>query len=254
MKNRHELMGGKEAETFALKTLEELRQQFIDGCEYQNEKNWVASVACMNRISLSKILFYNEILSKITDIPGVIAELGVQWGATTSLLYNLSSIYEPFNFRRRVVGFDTFSGFPASSISSGEKQEGWKENDLSTADNIQETVETCLSAHQAFSAMDHMKRHEFVKGDVVDTLPRWLEENEHETIALCVFDLDLAIPTRAALEAILPRCQKGTILVFDEYSHPRFREEGVAAREYLDAMKIKPIKSPLLPYTSYFVL
>jgi len=254
MKNRHDLMGGNQEEALALENLEKLRQQLIDSCEYQNEKNWVASVACLNRISLSKILFYNEIINKIIDIPGVITELGVQWGATTNLLYNLTAIHDPFNFRRRIVGFDTFDGFPESSISKGEKNQGWKANDLSTSANMQDIAEQCLSAHQSFSAMKHMDRHELVKGDVMSTLPSWLEQNEHETIALCIFDLDLGIPTRESLKNILPRCQKGTVLVFDEYSHPRFREEGVAAREFLDAMKIKPIKSPLLPYTSYFVL
>ncbi len=254
MKNRHSLMGGNQDEIQAVKELEGIRQQLMNSCEYHNEKNWVASVACLNRISLSKILFYNEIMSKIVDIPGVVIELGVQWGATTNLLYNLSAINEPFNFRRRVVGFDTFSGFPASSISSGEAEQGWKPNDLSTTGNIQEIIEKCLSSHQAFSAMKHMERHELVKGDAIETLPTWLEQNEHETVALCIFDMDLGLPTRATLKNILPRCQKGTVLVFDEYSHPRFREEGVAAREFLDAMKIKPIKSPLLPYTSYFVL
>ena len=71
---------------------------------------------------------------------------------------------------------------------------------------------------------------------------------------MCIFDLDLGIPTRECLKNILPRCQKGTILVFDEYNHPQFREEGIVARELLDTMKYKAIKSPYLPYTSYFIL
>ena len=254
MKTRHHLMGGSNEETQALQNLEELRMQLIDSCEYLNEKNWVASIACLNRISLSKLLFYNDIIKKIIDIPGVIVELGVQWGATTSLLYNLTSIHEPYNFRRQIVGFDTFEGFPASSISSGEQSEGWQPNDLSSSPESQEIAENCLSAHQAFSAMKHMSRHEFVKGDVIATLPKWLEDNEHETVALCIFDLDLGIPTSESLKHILRRCQKGSVLVFDEYSHPRFREEGVAARDVLDTMQVKPIKSPLLPYTSFFVL
>jgi predicted O-methyltransferase YrrM len=254
MKTRHQSMGGSQEEQQALAHLEALRQELIDKCSYMNEKNWVASVACMNRISLSKLLFYSEIVKHIVDVPGVILELGVQWGATTNLLYNLTSIVDPFNFRRRIVGFDTFEGFPAGSISSTERAHGWRENDLVAAENAKEIAEQCLSAHQAFSALKHMERHEFVKGDVVETVPKWLAENEHETVAMCIFDLDLGIPTREALKHILPRCQKGSILVFDEYSHPKFREEGVAARELIDTMKVRPIKSPLLPYTSYFVL
>ena len=101
MKSRHESMGGRVEEVNALENLESLRQKLIDQCSYNNEKNWVASVACMNRISLSKVLFYSEIVPQIIDLPGVILELGVQWGATTNLLYNLTAIHEPFNFRRK---------------------------------------------------------------------------------------------------------------------------------------------------------
>lgn len=254
MKNRISSMGGSENEKNALKELEILRNQYIDKCNYQNEKNWVASVACMNRISLSKILFYKEIIDKITDIPGCILELGIQWGATTSLLYNLTSIQEPYNFRRKIIGFDTFEGFPSSSISNLEKNIGWEENALSTVENVDQMINKSLELHQNFSAMPHMKKYELVKGDVVQTLPDWFESNPCETVALCVFDMDLGIPTRKALEEILKHTQKGSILVFDEYSHPLFPEEGRVAREFLEANKFKFKKSIFLPYTAYVVL
>lgn len=254
MKSRHKSMGGRVDEKNALENLENLRQKLVDRCNYNNEKNWVASVTCMNRISLSKVLFYNEIVPQISDLPGVILELGVQWGATTNLIYNLTTIHEPFNFKRKIIGFDTFEGFPESSLSSVEKDEGWSARDLMGSDDAMEIAEACLSNHQVFSAMNHIKRHEFVVGDVIETVPSWLENNKHETIAMCIFDLDLGIPTRECLKNILPRCQKGTILVFDEYNHPQFREEGIVARELLDTMKYKAIKSPYLPYTSYFIL
>lgn len=254
MLSRDQHMGGSSQEKEALQKLEDLRLQLIERCDYQNEKNWVASVSCLNRISLSKILFYDEIVRKITNVPGAVIELGVQWGALTSLLYNLTSIREPFNFRRKIIGFDTFSGFPASSISDKEAGLGWKEHALSTSTDTREIAGRCLDAHQVFSGMNHMLRHEFVQGDVMDTLPAWFENNPSETVALCIFDMDLGIPTRESLKHILRRSQKGTVLVFDEYSHPRFPEEGMAVREVLDTMEMQPIKSELLPYTSYIVL
>lgn len=254
MLNRNKNMGGRPAEHKALQKLEELRAMLIQRCNYQNEKNWVASVSCLNRISLSKILFYDDIVRRITNIPGAILELGVQWGTLTSLLYNLSSIYEPYNFRRKIVGFDTFSGFPVSSLSESEVNQGWKESDLAGSTDAGQIAELCLDAHQVFSAMSHMKRHEYVQGDVIETLPAWFESNPAETAALCIFDMDLGIPTREALKHVLRRSQKGTVLVFDEYSHPRFPDEGMVVREMLDTMKLQPIKSPLLAYTSFVVL
>ena len=254
MLNRSVNMGGREAEKEALENLENLRARLIESCNFQNEKNWVASVACLNRISLSKILFYDEIVRKISNIPGVIIELGVQWGALTSLLYNLTAIHEPYNFRRKVIGFDTFSGFPASSLSESEINQGWREHDLAGSLDARQIAELCLDAHQVFSGMSHMRRHQFVVGDVVQTLPAWFQDNPSETVSLCIFDMDLGKPTRESLKNILRRSQKGTILVFDEYSHPSFPDEGAVVRETLDIMKLQPIKSPLLPYTSYIVL
>jgi hypothetical protein len=247
-------MGGTPSEADALVELETVRSLLIEKCQYQNEKNWVASVSAMNRISLSKVLFYDDIVRRITHIPGVVMELGVQWGALTSLLYNLTAIHEPYNFRRRVVGFDTFSGFPESSLSESEVAQGWKPNDLAADVDAKALAERCLTAHQAFSGMNHMLRHEYVQGDVIETLPAWFESNPAETVALCVFDMDLGVPTRAALEVVLTRAQKGTVLVFDEYSHPRFPDEGVVVRDMLDTMNLQPMKSELLPYTSFIVL
>lgn len=254
MLNRNQHMGGRSQEREALQNLEDLRLQLIECCNYQNEKNWVASVSCLNRISLSKILFYDEIIRRITNVPGVVIELGVQWGALTSLLYNLTAIREPFNFRRKIIGFDTFSGFPASSLSDKEQSLGWKEHDLAGSANAKQIAERCLEAHQIFSAMNHMLRHEFVQGDVIETLPTWFENNPSETVALCIFDMDLEIPTRESLKHILNHSQKGTILVFDEYSHPQFPDEGTAVRQVIDTMKLQPTKSELLPYTSFIVL
>ena len=247
-------MGGSQAEKNALEILEDLRLQLIERCNYQNEKNWVVSVSSLNRISLSKILFYDEIVKRITHIPGVVVELGVQWGALTSLIYNLTAIHEPYNFRRKVIGFDTFSGFPASSLSESELNQGWKAHDLAGALDAKKIANRSLDAHQVFSGMSHMVRHEFVEGDVMETLPMWFENNPSETVALCIFDMDLGIPTRESLKHIMRRSQKGTVLVFDEYSHPKFPEEGVVVREILDTLKLQPIKSPLLPYTSFIVL
>ena len=252
--NRNPSMGGSNLEKQALNRLEDIRSKYLEHCNHQNERNWVASTACMNRITLSRILFYNQIIQEITNIPGVIVELGVQWGALTSLLYNLISIYDPYNFRRKVVGFDTFNGFPQDSLSDTEANRGWKPNDLSTFDDIIKLITDTLESHQSFGSLTHMNRFELVQGDIVKTLPNWFDQNLHETVALAIFDMDIYKPTREALEHVLKKSQKGTILVFDEYCHPLFPEEGKAARELLNLYEVKMLKSPLLPYTSYAVL
>ena len=57
----------------------------------------------------------NKVLKKIIDKAGIIIECGVHYGASLSILSNLRGIYEPYNFSRKIVGFDTFEGFVGSN-------------------------------------------------------------------------------------------------------------------------------------------
>ena len=78
--------------------------------------NWNAhNLVTLKRQSLSRILYHDFLYQKIVNVPGVICEFGVQWGATLAQLINLRGIHEPFNHSRKVYGFDTFEGFPEVS-------------------------------------------------------------------------------------------------------------------------------------------
>ena len=39
---------------------------------------------------------------------------------TNSLVFLLRGIYEPFNRHRKIIGFDTFTGFPSINIKDGK--------------------------------------------------------------------------------------------------------------------------------------
>lgn len=74
--------------------------------------NWNQhSLITLQRQSISRVLYYNELYQKIVGIPGCILEFGVQWGVTLSLLISFRGMYEPYNHRRHIYGFDTFEGF-----------------------------------------------------------------------------------------------------------------------------------------------
>src|SRR3974390_2594986 len=63
------------------------------------------------RQELTKILFFDRIYQQILDIHGIIMEFGVRWGQNLATLTNLRGIHEPYNYSRKIIGFDTFSGF-----------------------------------------------------------------------------------------------------------------------------------------------
>lgn len=204
------------------------------------------STVMMRRQTLSRILYYQELYQKIVDVPGVICEFGVQWGATMSTLINLRGIYESFNIGRKIVGFDSFEGFL-------ETEGGSSIGDYSTFPGYEKKLEEILTIQESFNPLSHIKKFEIVKGDVVDTVPRWLEDNPEVIMAMVIFDMDLYTPTKSTLEKVIPRLTKGSILVFDELTHPKFPGEMKALQEVFGINKVSLKRSVLQPYGSWFV-
>ena len=67
----------------------------------------------LTRQTLSRIAFMQRIYAEIISVHGVIMEFGVRWGQNLALFSNLRGMHEPYNYNRRIIGFDTFKGFPA---------------------------------------------------------------------------------------------------------------------------------------------
>jgi len=67
------------------------------------------------RQKLSYFLAKYEIFKKILNIQGSIIECGVLFGGGLMTFAQLSSIFEPVNHQRKIIGFDTFAGFPKLS-------------------------------------------------------------------------------------------------------------------------------------------
>ena len=64
------------------------------------------------RQTLARFMARYEIFKLIQDVQGSIVECGVQFGGGLMSFAKISAIMEPYNFQRRIIGFDTFSGFP----------------------------------------------------------------------------------------------------------------------------------------------
>src|SRR4051812_17148337 len=64
------------------------------------------------RQSIAKFLTKYEIFKELLTVNGSIVECGVLHGAGLLAWAKLSSIFEPANHVRKVIGFDTFEGFP----------------------------------------------------------------------------------------------------------------------------------------------
>lgn len=200
--------------------------------------------------ALARVLYYAELYKKIIDVPGVICEFGVQWGATLAQLVNLRSIHEPFNHSRRIVGFDTFEGFPAVSAQDGGHS---KVGDYASAPDYEALLRRILTLHEAAAPMAHLEKFELVKGDASVTVEKWLSDNPHAIVSMAIFDMDLYQPTVDALRSILPRMTKGSVLVFDELNCKQFPGETLALREVLGTHQLRLRRTPSQPFCAWAV-
>jgi len=190
----------------------------------------------MNGPLLARILFMDELYRLILDRQGVIMEFGTRWGQNLVLWTNMRGMYEPFNYNRKIVGFDTFTGFPGVHIKDGE--EGAK-GDYAATPHYEQYLRTIMRCHEGLNPVPHIPKWKIVAGDVRQTLPQYLEEHPETIVALAYFDLDLYEPTKLCLEVIRPHLARGSILGFDQLASPRFPGETVALREVLDLSRFE---------------
>lgn len=206
----------------------------------------------LNRMNLSRILFMNELYKKIINIHGVVIEFGVRWGQNLALFSNFRGIYEPFNYNRKIIGFDTFSGFP--SIDKEKDGNKVKENDYAITDNYENHLEKVLLYHESESPIAHKRKFELIKGDATKTFENYLKENPHTIVALAYFDFDIYQPTKVCLELLMKRVTKGSIIAFDELNCPEFPGETLAVMETIGLSKYSILRSPLNPLISYIII
>lgn len=186
----------------------------------------------MRRQPLTDLLSLDALYRLILDVPGVIMELGVHRGRHLAGFTALRGVYEPYNPHRRIIGFDTFTGFPdVAEIDTSDPNT--VAGRFRLPDNDPDHLRDVLDAHEAGEHLGHIQRTLIVQGDVRSTLPSYLEENPHTIIALAYFDLDLYEPTRATLDTIRQYLTKGSILAFDQLAHAKWPGETKALQTTL---------------------
>lgn len=206
----------------------------------------------VHRHMMSRILFLNEIYQQILDVNGVIMEFGVRWGTNLSIYEALRGIYEPYNYSRKIIGFDTFEGFPSVDSKDGNDPIV-KEGAYAVSSGYESYLSELLFTRQKLSPLSHINKFELVKGDAIQTVPDYLEKHPETIISLAYFDFDIYKPTKVCLEAILSRVTKGSIIGFDELNFPAFPGETVALMEVMGLHNYRIRRSKFATVPSYIV-
>ena len=205
----------------------------------------------LNRQTLARLLFFTELYQQIIPVHGVAMEFGVRWGQNLALMHALRGIYEPFNYNRKIIGFDTFGGFPSIDAKDGDQVQA---GDYGVTPDYQSYLTQILTLHEQDSPIPHKRKFELVAGDASETVPRYLRDHPETVIAFAYFDFDIYAPTKACLAAIRPRLTKGAIVAFDELNCPEFPGETLAFDEVFGVANYALRRSPLNPLISYLVV
>ncbi len=205
----------------------------------------------LNRILLSRILLMQRLYRLILPVHGVIMEFGVRWGQNLALFSNFRGMYEPYNYNRKIIGFDTFAGFPSVDPKDGPAVTA---GDYAVVENHQEYLAELLARHEADSPIAQKTKFELVTGDATQTIHQYLSRHPETVVAMAYFDFDIYEPTKACLEAILPRLTRGSVLAFDELNCPEFPGETLAVMETLGLGRYALRRDPQNPLVSWMVV
>ncbi|MCP4147159.1 MAG: dTDP-6-deoxy-L-hexose 3-O-methyltransferase [bacterium] len=172
-----------------------------------------------------------DLFKMVMDLPGDIVECGVLKGTGALYWARMIEVFNPLS-RRKVIGFDTFEGYP--DTMKGEQDKKTSGEFLKDANYSGVTTDEIM-AQAAALGLEH--RIELVKGDATKTISEYVEKRPGFRAALVNLDFDIYEPTYAALENLYPRLVPQGIVVFDEYAVHEW-EESKAADEYFQGKNI----------------
>lgn len=166
--------------------------------DYENGFYWFA-----DRRRFGKLCAHYELYRRIVNIPGDILEFGVYKASSLIRMVVFRDLLET-SFSRKIVGFDAFGHFPTEGLS------------LSTDQNYVPYFESAGGPGLEVQEVEAILRDKgcsenvsLIKGNVIETLPKFLADQPQTRIALLHLDMDVYEPTRVAIEQLWDRVVPG---------------------------------------------
>lgn len=208
----------------------------------------VAPSLFTNRRIFSNMLARIELFKRVLEIPGDVIECGVFKGNGLMTFFHLSSVLEPYNINRKIIGFDTFTGFPNANYEfDPEINEGYL-NEVNF--NVLLRI---LELQECDKLLDHVSKSLLIQGNAMDTIPDYVKSTPSLIVSLLYLDFDTYEATRTALENFYPLIPRGGLIAFDELGQSKWPGETKAFKEVLDLDSSKLQKFTFEPNVTYFV-
>ena len=206
------------------------------------------------RQQISKFLARYEIFKKILNIHGSIVEVGVGAGNGTFSYAHMSAILEPYNYTRKIIGFDTFEGFTEPT----EKDMVYKIEHMKKGSYFSSGYyENIMEGSKIFDAnrpLGHIEKIELVKGPSKDTVKKYLDEHPELIVSLLSLDVGLEEATTPILKELYDRVPKGGIVTFDTVGFRGFPGQNIGLYEFFKGYSnLRIERMPFEPARTYFI-
>jgi hypothetical protein len=205
--------------------------------------------------------WYNHIKKNALINDGDIFEFGIYRGRS---LITAALILKELNSKKKIYGFDTFSGLPPKSkfddfknfknkkyFSKKHQNEHKKflqlkknitgkykfnSHNISTSGNFSNTNYKNVMKKIDFFKLDNIR---LIKGDIVKTVPVFFNSNKIQ-ISSCNVDTDLYDSYNIILPHIYKNLSKKGHIFLDEYYSLKFPGPKIAVDNFCKKLKIKP--------------
>jgi len=192
---------------------------------------------------MAKALSHYMLFKKTIEIAGSIVECGVFKGASFSMLSMYRKLH---NLEEKwMIGFDSFGAFPEANY---EEDKEVRKRFISGAGDQSISVE---QLHQVLSDKKCGDNVTLVKGDISETVPKFINQNPDLKISLLILDVDIYEPSVTILKYLYPLITTGGVLILDDYGIAP--GETKAVDEYFDH-KDATIEESLFPDTSQYII
>ena len=180
-----------------------------------------------------------EVYKRISKINGDIVECGVFKGASFVKLLTFRK-YLDNKKKRRAFGFDVFGKFPKPKLKNDKLfLKSWEKT---AGDGIK------IEELNKYLVDKKFKNFKLIKGDVTETIPKFIKKNKKLKIALLHLDMDVYEGTKCAFKYLADKVVKNGIILIDDYKvvhgATKATQEYLKENKNLKINKVKFYKKP----------
>ena len=195
-----------------------------------------------NNSRIGKMIAHYELFQLSSKSQGHIVECGVFKGISLVRFATFLKLLKKSN--KKIIAFDAFGKHPTTKIASDHKR---RKELLSHG-------KEAISEKQIMKVLKQKgleKNIELIRGDITETVPRYLKSNPKLKISLLNLDVDFYEPSMVILKNFYPKLSKHGILMLDDYGI--WDGETMAVNEYFSGKKTKIRKFSFSQTPSYII-